>query len=258
VEPKSKHDNYIDKAISDIKAFLKEHPSKVPHIISDPKGTTISIKYNFGHFDDLKIKLKAERDDWLNLWADHDFEHVQFKEIEPYLSRRVPKETKEILKKYSEDYPDHFSADVFDCIQWIINEIPSYRPPKPRKPSVYGLDKKEKWEISSTAVRLYLYLLDIGRLTKESWPPFLKKFVDTYKIPVSNNGLLLNLKDHINLKDDIRDIMVKYYGIDFGDRFWKTFVTESPISLTRIKHSKRRINPENDPFLEELFKEFQS
>ena len=63
--------------------IVKEKPGKIPRIISDSK--TISIEYSFGPFDDLKMKLRAKRDEWLNLWAEHDFDNVKFEEIVLFL-----------------------------------------------------------------------------------------------------------------------------------------------------------------------------
>lgn len=126
---------------------------------------------------------------------------------------------------------------------------PLYRPGKPRK-SVYGLCKTERWEIANTAIRLYIYLRRIGKQPKDSWPPYLEKFFDTYDVPQSDLD-----KDH-QLMQDIKDVMRKFYGNKFGERFWQTFVTEGPISLSKVKNLRPNITPEDDPYLKKLFEEF--
>ena len=229
---KSKHDNNtLDKILSEINSFLKERQNgqyrKKPDVFYDPKGK-IRVTYYFGPMDDVEVKIIARKEEWLNMLSELNFDLVPFGTIEPYLSR-PRQEAKNILKKYAEEYPDDFSAEIFECVQLANSKNPLYRPGKPRK-SVYGLSKTERWEIANTAIRLYIYLRRIGKQPEYSWPPYLEKFFDTYDVTQSD------LDNGLQLMQDIKDVMEEFYGVEFGERFWQTFVTEGPISLSKVKN----------------------
>jgi hypothetical protein len=211
------------------------------------KDKKLSVTYYFGPWDNLKAKLRATKEKWYRLWESVDFDNVSFKVIEPILSRKTSEKIKEEIKGYADKYPDYFSGDVFNCVQYAVLKI---REVKPRKPSVYGLSPDDRIEISTIAARLYIYLRKIGEKPEKHWPSYIKKFLDTYEIPE------YHLKNDLELKSDIGNVMSKYYGIEFGERFWQTFVTEKPISPLRLK-SMKHVNPENDPLLNQIFKEFK-
>jgi hypothetical protein len=215
-----------------------------------PKSKQITVTYYFRPTDKIKAKLILHRDEWFNLWDELDFTNVAYKSVESFFSDKTSQKNRDALKEYASQYPDHFSDDFFKCVYLANFENPEFRPPKPRKPSRYELDKAEKWKISNTAIRLYIYLRNIIKQPERSWPRYVKQFLKVYNIPKAN------LNDDLILKQDIREVIIDYYGIEFGERFWQTFVTESPISLRRLKNSPRVITPESDQYLAELFKEF--
>lgn len=116
-------------------------------------------------------------------------------------------------------------------------------------PNTVWIGKKK--EIAATAAHLYVYLYQIGKEQEECWPNFVKEFLDEYGID------FVDLRNDLQLKLSVRDIMSQYYGEKFKDRFWQTFVVEGPISLRRIR-SLRRSNPKDNPFLASLFAEFMN
>ena len=239
----------LDDAISGIKADLIAHQKESPKVRRDSTDKTIRIIYPF-NWNRIKPKIKASYEVWLKFWNEVNPEEYDFETVSSYF-KIFPREEKETLKRYAEEYPEHFIGDMFGCVQCVnLGHNPLYKPRvKPRKPSEYGLDWKEKNELAATAAHLYVYLYRIGEELEERCPRYVKEFLDEYGIDFGD------LRNDLQLKLSVKDIMSQYYGEKFKERFWQTFVVEGPISLRHIK-SLRRINPKDNPFLVPLFAEF--
>jgi hypothetical protein len=237
---------YVDHLLETVKLQLKKHERPVAHYNKSNKRITIIYDFNFGFIP--KVKFIAHRDIWLQ-WF-YNFDQTDFNAIKLCLSR-PSKKTHEDLSQYANNYPRDFRGDMFKCIECAIFQHPKFPPAvKSRKPSQYDLTWREKNEISVTAIWLYLELRRLGNQPENKWPSYIKKFLKEYDI--KNKAL----KQDLAIKESIIEIMKQYYGIDFCDRFWQTFVTESSISLKQVKKLKRIDPPKENPFLKPLFKEF--
>jgi hypothetical protein len=228
--------NSVEEDIKNQQAYIEENP---PKITGRDKGQ-ISVIFGFNYGAIPNVKFRATYDRWVDLQFS---DIVTFETIEDDLSR--PSRGKKLaLKRYSEESPLDFEGDVELCAQGANLENPKYKPStKPRK-NLYGLTKKERWDISSTAVRLYSYLCDTRKL--KPYPSYLNKFLNHYEVEYLGNDL--------DVQEIIPDILSQWYDIDFGDRFWQSFVTEGPVSVKRVRQiAKGRINPLKDPFLRPLF-----
>ena len=233
--------------------FNKSKSNNIPTARHDPKTKRITVTCYFGPFKQIKAKLIKERDEWMKLWEELDFTNVQFNEIESFFSARTTQNVKEALRQYVKDYPDHFSADIFNCTYLAIFENPDFRPSKTRKPSPYG--DSVKAEITELAPRLYIYLQKMGKKPEKSWPSFFTRFLETYEIQ-KHNPKPLDKWNHHDLKDIVRFVISKYIGMPLSERFWQTFLTDRRISLKLIKKFSHRINPTQDRILSDLFEEF--
>lgn len=241
----------LAEVISDLQAAIIAHQNEKPEVLRDSKDKTIRIIYQF-NWNRIKPKIKATYEVWLKFWNEVSPEECDFETVSSHF-KIFPREEKESLKRYAAEYPEHFIGDMFACLQCVnFGHNPMFKPRvKPRKPSEYSLDWKEKKEIAATAAHLYVYLYQIGKEQEECWPNFVKEFLDEYGID------FVDLRNDLQLKLSVRDIMSQYYGEKFKDRFWQTFVVEGPISLRRIR-SLRRSNPKDNPFLASLFAEFMN
>ena len=245
----------MDNLINDIREILSNQtPPKVVYN-KKKKPKTISVKYNFasGTLSILKnVKIIASREDWLKFFYEFDFDKVTFDDFEQYLSR-PRKDVKEALKGYAQEWPSSFSSDILDCVEWALSKNPLFRPGrKPRKPSPYELSPHEKNELSAQASYLYIFLKNMCQQPEKIWPAYFKNFCAAYEI------IPINLKGNIDRQDAVRKILSIYIDGDpkyFAESFFQTFVTESPVKLSRIKKSKR-VSPKSNPFLYPLFKEF--
>jgi hypothetical protein len=234
-----------------IKSIRKGFKKDPPKVTPNPKEKTISVTFDFGALGHIKrVKIIARRKTWLN-W--HWIEDISFEDIECYLSKRTLNKIKDALKDLYQQSPEIFNADFFNCVLYAnAEENPDFKlRVKPRKPSPYDLSWTEKNEISATAIHLYVYFKSICRLPENKWPLYIDKFLTEYKIDKHF------FKKGLDLEGIIENVISQYYGIDFSERFWQTFVTESPISIERVQRLKR-INPEQNPFLLPIFKEFMS
>ncbi len=111
-------DAIFDEVINDIKKDLTNHTP--PKVGFDPKKKTISVQYDFGSGLIKKVKLIANRETWLKIYEDGDFDHdVSFDDIEPYLSRPA-KNQKIALKNYAQQEPELFSSDVLTCVESAV------------------------------------------------------------------------------------------------------------------------------------------
>lgn len=229
-------------------AFEELHNQEPPTVRYDKKRKTISLKYGFNH-NTIPAKVIAPREVWLEFWHQLDFDKVQFETIEPYFSR-APKKTIEALKSYAEQKPDDFSWDVFRCIESANAHNPLYRPArKPRGGSPYGLSWTEMNKVKAAAAHLYVYLDHIRKQPEDQWPPFLTRLLKVHGISP------FTLKK--DLSETVRIIIVGHYNIDFPqDRFYKTFIQESPISLEGLRTSTRTTSEDN-PFISAIFSRFK-
>lgn len=237
-------------AIERIKDSFNDQPS--PKVRYDNHTKKISVIHDFCFGTIPKVKIITSREDWFDIY--HNIYQQTFSSIQDSIH---PKGKKEELKQYAEENLERFRDDllIYATAAHSINPVQysrngRYSVYKKRKSSHYDLSLREKNEVSNMAVRLYVYLYyDIGKKSPKQWPSYVKRFLDAYGIPKSD------LHRNVALQGAVKGVMVKYFGLPFGDRFWQTFVVESPIGLERVCKLKR-INPEEDPFLKELFKEF--
>jgi hypothetical protein len=209
----------------------------------------VSVKYDFGLSLIKKVKLIATVEEWNNIYKKLDDFDFSFDSIEPYLSR-PKKNLKTALKKYAEECPEGFSADMVTCVEsvFLFQQIV-----KPRKPSKYGLDWQEKNELSARAAYLYAFLTYASKVSEDDWPDYFNRFCKTYKLSP------IDFKNNQDRQEAVRKVMSKYIGDDFdyfAESFFQTFVTESPIKLARIKKLKAiHRSPIDNPFLKPLFKD---
>lgn len=239
----------LDEVISGLQADIIAHQKETPKVRRDSKDKTIRVIYPF-NWHRIKPKIKASYEVWLKFWNEVNPEEYSFEIVSLYF-KIFPREEKETLKRYAEEFPEHFIGDMFGCLQCVnFGHNPLYKPRvKPRKPSEYGLNWKEKNELAATAAHLYVYLYRLGQMPEKYWPNYVKDFLDEYGIDFDD------LRNDLQLKLSVRDIMSQYYSEKFKDRFWQTFVVEGPISLRHIK-SLRLTNPKDNSFLASLFAEF--
>ena len=229
-------------------AYEKLLYQKPPIVIYDKKRKTISVKYGFND-NAIPAKIIAAREMWLKLWNDLDFDQVHFDTIEPYLSR-PSKKTIETLRSYAREKPDYFSWDIYKCIEAANAHNPLYRPArKPRGGSPYGLSWSGMNKVKATAAHLYIYLDHIRKHPKNQWPPFLGRLLEAHEIsPITLEA---------DLPEVVRVIISGHYKIDFSqDRFYKTFIQESPISLNRLR-SLNLTTSENNPFISPILVKFK-
>ena len=235
----------MDKLIQD----LKRHKENPPVIKYDKKTKRISVKYGFDYGFIPNVKIIAESKKWLQ-WFYNFEQQVTFDKIKSCLSR-PPKKTLKALEQYVKDDPQGFTGEMLDCIQFALTQNPLYSPAvKTRRPSEYELTWAIRNEIANTAIRLYDYLYKISKQKEIDRPAYLKKFLNYYKIKK------YNLKGLLHIQDIVRIVMSDYYGSDFKERFWQTFVIEGPISIKQVRKLSPNPDPENDNFLKELFKDF--
>jgi hypothetical protein len=257
MESKLSLDEIIEKTLSELTSDPGVHHSynhqKIPSARHDPKSKRITVTYYFGQ--DIKTKLIKDRNEWMNLWDELDFTNVQFDAVESFLSSRTAQKTKEALKKYARKYPDHFSAEIYNCAYLAIFENPKFRPSKSRKPSPYGGSVKTK--VTELAPRLYIYLQQMGKQPENSWPPFFKKFLDAYEIP-EYNPKPLSQWGHDEIKDTVKVVISEYIDPNLSERMWQTFVTDRHISIKSLKKFSHLINPDKDKCLSDLFKKFRT
>jgi hypothetical protein len=230
------------------KAYEKLLSQKPPIVIYDKKRKTISVKYGFNN-NAISAKIIAAREMWLELWNDLDFDQVHFNTIVPYLSR-PSKKTIETLMSYAKEKPDDFSWDIFKCIEAANAHNPLYRPArKSRGGSPYGLNWSEMNKVKAAAAHLYVYLDHIRKQPEDQWPPFLGRLLKSHGISICTLE-----KDH---SEAVRIIIAGHYNIDlFQDRFYKTFIQESPASLEQIRGLKRTTSEDN-PFISPIFAKFK-
>ena len=100
------------------------------------------------------------------------------------------------------------------------------------------------------AIRLHDYLYEIRNQKEFDRSSYLNKFLDYHKIKK------YDLQSRDDIKDVVQIVMSDYYGSDFKDRFWQTFIIEGPFSMKQVRKLSPNPNPENDDFLKELFKDF--
>jgi len=235
------------KELKELKRILESHKRKLkkPDLRYNPKDKHIRVTHDFEQGYIPGIKIKAPRELWLEWYC--NFDQIKFDTIKPYLSR-IPKKTLKALTEYAEQDPQGFMGGMFYCVQVALEENPLYSPRvKARKPSEYDLKWHDINKISNTSIRLHDYLHKIKNYKEFDRPDYLKKFLNVYGI---------SALDLLDVKDAVRKVMSKYYGVDFKERFWQTFVTDRPISLRQIRKLAPDPSPENDEFLKELFKEF--
>jgi hypothetical protein len=247
----------VQLAIERIKDSFNDQPS--PKVRYDNHTKKISVIHDFCFGKIPKIKMIASREQWFELYYDI-YQHT-FDSIQGFLYRPT-KQKREDLKEYAEGDLERFRDDllIYVAAAHMINPIQYFRKGKyflngKRKSSHYDLSQREKYEVANMATRLYEYLRNIRKISSKQWPFYFKRFLKQYEI--SPDGLKKNTPN-VALQEEAGSVLIKYYGLDPSDRFWQTFVTESPILLRRIHKLNRagRINPEEDPFLKELFKEF--
>jgi hypothetical protein len=238
-----------------LKRILENHKQKLkkPDVRYEPKDKHIRVTHDFNQGFIPNIKIRAHWELWLNWY--YNIEQINFDTInstdpntgKPYLSR-IPKKSLEALTKYAEQDPRGFIGDLFYCTQIALIENPSYLPRvEDRKPSEYDLTWHNKNKILNISIRLHDYLYEIRRQKEIDRPDYLKKFLKAYEIEEYNL---------LDIKDVVRRVMSDYYGADFKERFWQTFVTDRPVSIKQVRKIAPNPTPENDDFLKELFEEF--
>jgi hypothetical protein len=243
-EAQLSNQQYIDKILEDLKKDLSQHS---PPIVRYNKGY-ISATYDFDFGCIPKVKIRALKKSWLTLWD--NFDALTFKDIEPFLGRKTDIEKKRALESYASINSDCFEEDLFLCIQYANAENPDFFPIKRPRKNIYNLTRADKWGVSQTAIRLYVFF------TEEQWHDHMEDFLKKYGLKQSD----IHNTTAEKRRNAVEKVISEYYGPDFGSRFWQTFVKESPISLNRMLHIERErktINPTDDPWLAELFQEFK-
>jgi hypothetical protein len=236
----------FERILKDTKKYLSERVR--PKVRCDKDDIFVTCDFNQGNIK--KVRFKASKKDWLQLTRDRYKKDFLFDDISQYLSRPNQK-IKTALQKYSEKYPTLFFDDFWNCIEATIENNPLIESRvKTRKPSQYDLSWSEKNEITALASRLYIYLQKISKQSKKTWPDYFHDFLSSYEI--------LEIELEADLQGAIRKIVSIYFGIEFKDRFWQTFVTDRGISLRRLKKCSHRIDPDQDLILSDLFKEFKN
>jgi hypothetical protein len=228
-----------------LKQDLERHKENPPVVTYDPKHRRISVRYGFNCGFIPGVKIIADRKKWLE-WF-YNFEQFAFDKIEPYLSR-PSKKTRKALQQYVKEDPQGLTAEMLDCVQLALEKNPLYPPAAKSRKSEYDLSWTGRIEITNMAIRLHDYLYSIRKQTE--YPAYLKKFLKEYDISKLNN------LDLLDIKDVVRRVMSGYYGPDFKERFWQTFVVDGPILIEQVRKLSPNPNPENDDFLKELFEEF--
>jgi hypothetical protein len=250
----------IDKAISELETDLKSYSNKEPSARRDPHEKTITITYYFGLYREIRCALIADRDNWVKLWEEADFNNLSLETLFSYdirLSRKQGRklaEVKAALAQYASENPHSFGLDIYNCALIALSHHPHYKLTVKRRGAggtEYELNQQERWDIAATAIYLYLELKQWRHKHQEDRPAYIGKLLKTYSKSYDD------LKLDSFLQEAVGEILSEYYGIEFSSRFWQTFVVESPLSIKVIRALKRRPIEEN-PFLEPLFREFLS
>jgi len=240
----------IKKEWEEFKEKLEEklkEPLPSPRVHYNSHTKKISVRYDFRFGTIPKVKIIGPREQWFEIY--HGINQQTFDSIQDLIHS---KRKKEELKQYAEENLERFRDDllIYAAAAHRINPIQYFRNGKyylygRRKSSHYEFSRREKYEVARMAVRLYVYLrYNLSKKSPKQWPSYVGKFLDKYEISDARN----HLKKDIALKYYVKDAMSKYFGIDSNERFWQTFIVESPIKLKRVRELKR-INPEEDPFL---------
>ncbi len=228
-----------------LKQDIERHKENPPVVTYDPKHKRISVKYGFNCGFIPNVKIIANRKKWLE-WF-YNFEQLAFDKIEPCLSQ-PSKKTRKALQQYVKEDPQGFTAEILDCVQLALEKNPLYPPAAKSRKSEYYLSWTERNEMINMSIRLHDYLCSIRKQTE--YPAYLKKFLKEYDIPKPA------LLDMLDIKDVVRGVMSGYYGPDFKERFWQTFIVDGPIEIEQVRKLAPNPNPENDDFLKKLFKKF--
>jgi hypothetical protein len=242
-------EDHLDRVLKEIENYHRD----LPKVRVDKELVFVTDNFDYG--DIKNVRFKASKKQWHDLYWQHYEKDFLYDDVKQYLSR--PKaENIAAMREYSEKYPELFSSDFVRCIQATIdynpltkNRTKSYKPFE--KTNRYNLSPLEKIKITAVASHLYIYLQKISKQSKETWPPYLHKFLSVYEIDENE------LKNNLDLQNVIKRVASKKWGIEFKDRFWQTFVVDKHIPLKRIKAVSHRINPDQDPILSNLFKKFK-
>jgi hypothetical protein len=232
--------------------WLKE--KKLLRYDSHTQKISVTLDFCVGRIS--KVKIIASYQEWVDIY--YTVDQQTFDSIQNFLYR-CPKQKKQELKNYAENDLKGFREDLFTYAIAANIDNPAFYCKKKMRSSPYGFTPKERFEVSNMTVRLYVYLRhDIARKKREQWPFYVKGFLKKYDIPTTHLDTKIPHRGKSEiLKIDVEQVILAWYGLEkLGDRFWKTFVEESRISRKRVRKMKR-INPDEDPFLKELFKEFK-
>jgi hypothetical protein len=236
--------DYLDVLLNEIKSDIGNKQNK--KLVYNPKTKHISVTYDFASGWITNIKLKTDCKTWLEYFYRLDFDNVCFQDIECLLSR-TPKQKIQLLQQYSIDDPCGFSTDVLKVFMVMLDENRAYKPRKKERGSWYGLNRGEKAEIQAQAANLYVFLGRMSHLRK--WPTYFEQVCEKCGI------------ERYEIKADrpnaVRKIMSTCTGLKFSERFFQTFVSESPLKLSVVRKSPNKF-PNTNPFLKSIFNKILS
>jgi hypothetical protein len=240
---KNDFDELLDNEFSRIEKDLRNpNPPKVKFYYTKKKEKKISVQYDFDLGLIKRVKLIADFKEWIEIYENLDDFDFSFDNIK-FIFSRPKRALTAALKNYAEQCPEGFCNDVIACVK----TVGTYK----RKQGKHSLSFEERNEVSAQAAYLYVFLTDASKVSEDNWPDYFIKFCKEYQFGY------LNLKKPGDRQEAVRIVLSKYHGIDLGERFFQTYVTESRINLARIKKLKAiHRSPIDNPHLKPLFQEF--
>jgi hypothetical protein len=247
---------------------MSEKPDDLLHGIADQTRRTnipVTAKYHRHRkvitvdcgFDrgQIQTKLIGTPDVWLVLWRTVDEDAVSFEILQPLLGRKPGKASRGRLQRYASTEPNRFAQDFFECLYRanLTNPLATFE--KMKRHAVkqkidLELTLAERDQVSATAAHLYVFLKHMGAIEEEDLPNYYQKFAVDYHVNIEN------LQNYKTLREEVRRILSDWIGVEFSQRFWKTFIEETPISIDTLSQLKVVRDVSRNPFLFQIFRPY--